>query len=108
MLSAIGLHPWFDARTTGVAAERIASLRRPAEDQEDIPYSVLGRLAVAAVMANEPAETVARLALGVLEGAPNLLAEAVDRPRFFYHACNALGVRGTLRRGADTTTGSGE
>ena len=40
--------------------------------------------------ANEPAETVARLALRALEGAPKLLPEAVDRPPFFYHACNAL------------------
>ena len=51
---------------------------------------MFGPLAVAAVMANEPAETVARLALGALEGAPKLLPEAVDRPPFFYHACIAL------------------
>jgi tetratricopeptide (TPR) repeat protein len=41
-------------------------------------------------MANEPAETAARLALRALEGAPKLLPEAVDRPPFFYHACVAL------------------
>jgi DNA-binding CsgD family transcriptional regulator len=51
---------------------------------------VFGTLAVAAVTANEPAETVARLALCALDGAPKLLPEAVDRPPFFYHACNAL------------------
>ena len=41
-------------------------------------------------MANEPAETVARLAFRALDGAPKLLPEPVDRPPFFYHACNAL------------------
>jgi tetratricopeptide (TPR) repeat protein len=41
-------------------------------------------------MANEPADTAARLALRALEGAPKLLPEAVDRPPFFYHACIAL------------------
>ena len=41
-------------------------------------------------MANEPAETAARLALRALDGAPKLLPEAVDRPPFFYHACIAL------------------
>jgi DNA-binding CsgD family transcriptional regulator len=80
----------FDADTAGVAAERIANLRRLAEEQADIPPSVCGTLAVAAVMANEPADTVARLALRALDGAPKLLPEAVDRPPFFYHACNAL------------------
>ena len=33
---------------------------------------------------------MARLALRALDGAPKLLPEAVDRPPFFYHACNAL------------------
>ena len=80
----------FDADSADVAAPRIAQLRRLAEEQPDIPSSVFGPLAVAAVMANEPAVTVARLALGALEGAPKLLPEAVDRPPFFYHACNAL------------------
>src|SRR5205823_5237364 len=80
----------FDADTAGVAAERMVSLRRLAEEQAEIPSSVFGTLAVAAVMANEPAETVARLALSALEGAPKLLPEAVDRPPFFYHACNGL------------------
>ena len=47
-------------------------------------------LAVAATMANEPAETVARLALRALAGAPKLFPEAVDRPPFFYHACISL------------------
>jgi DNA-binding CsgD family transcriptional regulator len=47
-------------------------------------------LATAASMTNEPAETVARLALRALDGAPKLLPEAVDRPPFFYHACIAL------------------
>ena len=43
-------------------------------------------------MANEPAETVARLAFRALDGAPKLLPEPVDRPPFFYHACNALAL----------------
>jgi DNA-binding CsgD family transcriptional regulator len=51
---------------------------------------VFGTLAVAAVNANEPADIVASLALRALDGAPKLLPEAVDRPPFFYHACNAL------------------
>jgi DNA-binding CsgD family transcriptional regulator len=80
----------FDADTADVAAERTASLRRLADAQLDIPASVFGTLAVAAVMANEPADSVAHLALHALEGAPKLLPEAVDRPPFFYHACNAL------------------
>ena len=54
------------------------------------PSSVFGLIAIAAVMANEPAETAARLALRALDGAPKLLPEPVDRPPFFYHACIAL------------------
>jgi DNA-binding CsgD family transcriptional regulator len=80
----------FDADTADVAAERLARLRSAAEGQPDVPASVFGPLAVAAVMANEPAETVARLAFRALDGAPKLLPEAVDRPPFFYHACNSL------------------
>lgn len=80
----------FDAETASDAAQRIARLRRLAEEEPDVPPSVFGTLAVAAVNANEPAETAARLALRALAGAPKLLPEAVDRPPFFYHACNAL------------------
>jgi len=80
----------FDAETAAEAAPRIALLRRVAEEQPDIPFSVCGTLAFAAAQANEPAEAVGRLALGALEGAPKLLPEAVDRPPFFYHACIAL------------------
>ena len=79
-----------DAETAGDAAKRIARLRRQAEEESDVPPSVFGMLAIAATMANEPAETAARLALHALEGAPKLLPEAVDRPPFFYHACIAL------------------
>jgi DNA-binding CsgD family transcriptional regulator len=79
-----------DAQTADDAAGRIARLRRLAEDEPEVPPSVLGTLAIAAVMANEPAETVARLALRALQGAPKLLPEALDRPPFFYHACVAL------------------
>jgi DNA-binding CsgD family transcriptional regulator len=80
----------FDAETSDDAAQRIARLRRLAEEEPDVPPSVFGMLAVAAANANEPADTVARLALRALDGAPKLLPEAVDRPPFFYHACNAL------------------
>jgi DNA-binding CsgD family transcriptional regulator len=80
----------FDAETADDAVQRIARLRRLAEEEPDIPPSVFGMLAVATGNANEPAETAARLALRALEGAPKLLPEAVDRPPFFYHACNAL------------------
>jgi DNA-binding CsgD family transcriptional regulator len=80
----------FDAETADDAAQRIARLRRLAEEEPDVPPSVFGMLAVAAVDANEPADTVARLALRALDGGPKLLPEAVDRPPFFYHACNAL------------------
>jgi DNA-binding CsgD family transcriptional regulator len=80
----------FDAETADDAAKRIARLRRVAEEEPDVPPSVFGVLAVAAVNANEPADVVARLALRALDGAPKLLPEAVDRPPFFYHACNAL------------------
>ena len=80
----------FDAETADDAAQRIARLRRLAEEEPDVPPSVFGMLAVAAVNANEPADVVARLALRALDGAPKLLPEAVDRPPFFYHACNAL------------------
>ena len=79
-----------DADTAGEAAERIARLGRLAEEEPDVPPSVFGMLAVAAALANEPADTVPRLALRALEGAPKLLPEAVDRPPFFYHACTAL------------------
>jgi DNA-binding CsgD family transcriptional regulator/Tfp pilus assembly protein PilF len=80
----------FDAETADEAAPRIAQLRRLAEEQPDTPSSVFGTLAFAAAQANEPAETVGRLALGALEGAPKLLPEAIDRPPFFYHGCIAL------------------
>jgi DNA-binding CsgD family transcriptional regulator len=80
----------FDAETAGDAAQRIARLRRVAEHEPDVPPSVFGVLAVAAANANEPADVVTRLALRALDGAPTLLPEAVDRPPFFYHACNAL------------------
>jgi tetratricopeptide (TPR) repeat protein len=80
----------FDAETAEDAAPRIARLRRLAEEEPDVPSSVFGTLAVAAVSANEPADVVARLALRALDRAPKLLPEAVDRPPFFYHACNAL------------------
>jgi tetratricopeptide (TPR) repeat protein len=79
-----------DADTADDAAERIARLRRLAEEDPGVPPSVFGMLAVAATMANEPAETAARLALRALDGAPKLLPEAVDRPPFFYHACHTL------------------
>ncbi len=80
----------FDAETAGDAAQRIARLRRLAEEEPDVPSSVFGMLAVAAANANEPADVVARLALRALDGAPKLLPEAIDRPPFFYHASNAL------------------
>jgi DNA-binding CsgD family transcriptional regulator len=80
----------FDAETADDAAQRIARLRRLAEEEPDVPPSVFGMLAVAAGNANESADVVARLALRALDGAPKLLPEAVDRPPFFYHACNAL------------------
>ncbi len=79
-----------DAETADEAAPRIAELRRLVDEPADVPSSVFGTLAVAATMANEPADTAARLALRALEGAPKLLPEAVDRPPFFYHACIAL------------------
>ena len=79
-----------DAGTADDAATRIARLRRLAEEDPGIPPSVFGILAVAAGMANEPAQTAARLALRALDGAPKLLPEAVDRPPFFYHACHTL------------------
>ena len=78
------------AETADEAAPRIAELRPLVDEDPDVPPSVFGPLATAAVMANEPADTVARLALRALEGAPKLLPEAVDRPPFFYHACIAL------------------
>jgi DNA-binding CsgD family transcriptional regulator len=79
-----------DAETADEAAPRIAELRRLVDEDADVPSSLFGPLATAALMANEPADTVARLALRALEGAPKLLPEAVDRPPFFYHACIAL------------------
>jgi DNA-binding CsgD family transcriptional regulator len=79
-----------DAETADEAARRIAELRRLVDEDADVPSSVCGPLAVAALMANEPADTVVRLALRALEGAPKLLPEAVDRPPFFYHACITL------------------
>ncbi len=81
-----------DATTADDAAPRIAHLRRLAEEEPDVPSSVFGTLAIAAVMSNEPAEIAARLALRALEGAPKLLPESIDRPPFFYHACIALTV----------------
>ena len=79
-----------DAATADDAAERIARLRRLTGEQADAPSSVFGTLAFAATLANEPAETAARLAHRALAGAPKLLPEAVNRPPFFYHACIAL------------------
>jgi DNA-binding CsgD family transcriptional regulator len=79
-----------DAETADEAAPRIVGLRRLADEDADIPSSAFSMLAVAATMANEPAEIAARLALRALEGAPKLLPEAVDRPPFFYQSCIAL------------------
>jgi tetratricopeptide (TPR) repeat protein len=79
-----------DTQTADDAAKRIARLRRLAEEDPGVPPSVFGVLAIAATMANEPAETAARLALHALDRAPKLLPEAVDRPPFVYHACIAL------------------
>jgi DNA-binding CsgD family transcriptional regulator len=79
-----------DTETADDAAKRIARLRRLAVEDPGVPPSVFGVLAIAATMANEPAETAARLALHALDRAPKLLPEAVDRPPFFYHACIAL------------------
>jgi DNA-binding CsgD family transcriptional regulator len=79
-----------DAETADEAAPRIAELRRLADEDADVPSSAFSVLAVAAAMANEPADTAVRLALRALEGAPKLLPEAVDRPPFFYQACIAL------------------
>ncbi len=59
-----------DATTADEAASRIADLRRRAEEEPDVPSSIFGTLAIAAVKANEPADTVARFALRALEGAP--------------------------------------
>jgi DNA-binding CsgD family transcriptional regulator len=78
-----------DADTAGEAAQQIARLRRLAEEDPGVPPSVFGTLAIAATMANEPAETAARLALRTFDRAPELLPEAVDRPTFFY-ACITL------------------
>jgi DNA-binding CsgD family transcriptional regulator len=78
------------ARTADDAATRIARLRRLTEEDPGVPPSVFGMLAIAATIANEPAETAAQLALRALDGAPKLLPEAVDRPPFFYHACISL------------------
>jgi DNA-binding CsgD family transcriptional regulator len=79
-----------DAETADEAAPRIAELRRLVDENADVPSTAFSMLAVAAAMANEPADTAARLALRALEGAPKLLPEAVDRPPFFYQACIAL------------------
>ena len=78
-----------DADTAGEAAQRIARLRRLAEEQPGVPPSVFGMLAIAATMANEHAETAARLALRALDQAPKLLPEE-DGPPLFYYACIAL------------------
>jgi DNA-binding CsgD family transcriptional regulator len=83
-----------DAETADEAAKRIVHLRRLADEEPDVPSSVIGTLAVAAANANQPADTVARLAFRALDGARNLLPEAVDRPPFFYHACVALTCAG--------------
>jgi DNA-binding CsgD family transcriptional regulator len=77
-----------DADTADAAAGRVAQLREV--DEKQIPSSAFGTLALAASMAIEPAETVARLALRALEEAPRRLPESLDRPQSFYYACNAL------------------
>jgi DNA-binding CsgD family transcriptional regulator len=77
-----------DADTADEAATRIARLR--GVDESEIPLSAFGTLALAASLAIEPAETVARLAVRALEEAPKRLPESLDRPQSFYYACNAL------------------
>jgi DNA-binding CsgD family transcriptional regulator len=77
-----------DADTADEAATRMARLR--VVDEDEIPSSVFGTLALAASWAIEPAVTVARLALRALEKAPERLPEALERPQSFYYACNAL------------------
>jgi tetratricopeptide (TPR) repeat protein len=84
--------PSLSLTAPAVTTQRVAQHQAapPRRGTARIPTSVFGPLTVAAVMANEPAETVARLAFRALDGAPKLLPEAVDRQPFFYHACNAL------------------
>ncbi|MBV9949707.1 MAG: helix-turn-helix transcriptional regulator, partial [Myxococcales bacterium] len=79
-----------NAETADEAAPRIAELRRLVDENADVPSSVFAPLAIAAVLANEPADIAARLALCALDGAPKPLPEAIDRPPFFYHACIGL------------------
>ena len=77
-------------RAAHAAARRDRGRCRPAdrpssplaEEEPDVPPSVFGTLAVAAVNANEPADVVAGLALRALDGAPKLLPEAVDALAF--------------------------
>lgn len=77
-----------DADTADEAATRIAHLR--GLDEEEIPSSVFGTLAITASMAIGPAGRVARLALRGLGEAPLLLPQVLERPQFFYYACIAL------------------
>lgn len=79
-----------DADTANEAATRLAHLRQL--DEKEIPSSVSGTLALTALLAIEPAETVARLALRALEKLPERLPESLERPQFFYYACNALAL----------------
>jgi DNA-binding CsgD family transcriptional regulator len=74
--------------TAGEAAALIAHLC--GLDEEAIPSSVLGAVALAASLATEPAETVARLALRALDEAPKRLPNSLERPQSFYFACAAL------------------
>jgi DNA-binding CsgD family transcriptional regulator len=77
-----------NADTADEAAARIAHLC--ALDEEAIPLGMLGTVALAASLAIEPAEKVARLARRALDEAPERLPDSLERPRALYIACVAL------------------
>jgi hypothetical protein len=79
-----------DPTTADRAAERIGGLRARAEAEPDPPPTIFGRIAVAAVAGNEPADVGAALARRPLTAGLRIFPEAADRPPFFYHCVCAL------------------
>jgi DNA-binding CsgD family transcriptional regulator len=75
-----------DSATAGETPRLVAALR----SREALPPAAHGPLALAAAMANEPAEEVADLARRALPGDLELLPADADAPPFFYQATVAL------------------
>ena len=83
-----------DRDGAAIAVRLAERLRASVARRDDVPASVFGPLAAAALLANEPAERVIELARRALAGGEHVLPETIDRPPGFYFAPVALTLCG--------------